>query len=183
MHSDLIAAGRYAEALFRLAQKQGLLAQVAREVEQLLPLLAPAAPLRAFLENPQIATGKKRDLVNRTLQSSLSSMLDEFVLLMIDKNRVLELEPALCRFLTLVEEHEGIFPAQLTTAVPLREAEQALLQRTLEAHTGVRLRIHYEVDPRIIGGAVFRYRDELIDGSIRGGLDAIRARLKPLKVY
>ena len=55
--------------------------------------------------------------------------------------------------------------------------ERAGLTRALEARTGKHIEIQEEVDPSLIGGAVLRIGDTIIDGSVAGHLRRLRQRL------
>lgn len=182
MAVDLNVAQRYAAALFRRALREGVLGALAEEARALLSL-GRDENLRRFMEAPQISVAKKRALVEKALAGSISSQLDEFILLLIDKGRIDHLQDALEMFLAMEEEHRGVFPAEVVTATPLDEDERQALQRALEAHTGHKLKIAFTVDPDVLGGVVFHHRDELLDTSLRSGLRGLRDQIAQVRVH
>ncbi len=67
--------------------------------------------------------------------------------------------------------------AEVTTAAPLDKAQQALVKKALEQHTGKKIIMHTRIDPRIMGGIVARVGDQVIDGSVRSRLVALQQDL------
>jgi F-type H+-transporting ATPase subunit b len=62
---------------------------------------------------------------------------------------------------------------EVTSALPLTDAEKSSLQRDLGA-AGV----HYRVDPGILGGLIVRAGDKVVDGSVAGKLEGLRQAVK-----
>jgi F-type H+-transporting ATPase subunit delta len=64
--------------------------------------------------------------------------------------------------------------AEITSAVPLTDAERQSLVARLEAQYGAGLDVRYQVDPAILGGLIVRVGDKLIDGSVASRLAAMK---------
>jgi F-type H+-transporting ATPase subunit delta len=148
-----------------------------------MPALRGISGLKAFFEAPQIPKSRKRALIDKTFAQSEASQLDEFALLLLDRGRMDHFQPCLERFLELEEEHRGVFPASVTTAVALDDGQRETMRAALQAHTGHTLDIVFQVEPRLIGGVVFRHRDEMLDSSLRSGLQSIRAGISQVRVH
>jgi F-type H+-transporting ATPase subunit delta len=101
---------------------------------------------------------------------------------MLENNRIVNLDETLRLFCEMVEEGRGIIPAALTTAVALSDEQRTRLHQTLQERLALRFDIRFRVDPNVLGGAVFKYRDRLVDGSVRFDLQKIRERLKAVKI-
>ena len=67
--------------------------------------------------------------------------------------------------------------AKVSSAVPLTGDEQAALGKKLEGRFGQPLELRFEVDPSLLGGVAVRVGDQVIDGSVRGKLDALAQTL------
>lgn len=67
--------------------------------------------------------------------------------------------------------------ADVTSAVPLTDAERNVLELRLRARFGDGLPISYRVDPAILGGLAVRVGDRYIDGSVAARLGQLRQRL------
>lgn len=64
--------------------------------------------------------------------------------------------------------------AEVTSALPLTDSEQATVKGQLGGATSVA----FKVDPAILGGLVVRVGDKIMDGSVAGKLEGLRASLK-----
>jgi F-type H+-transporting ATPase subunit delta len=85
-------------------------------------------------------------------------------------------------FEALVEKSQGIQRAQVVSAVPLVDAEVQRLHRALEKLTSARIKLETDVDPELLGGALVRIGDRVIDRSARTLLRAMAERLQHTSV-
>ena len=67
--------------------------------------------------------------------------------------------------------------AQVTSALPLSEAEREVVQREVLAKTGAK-EVTFRVDPSILGGLVIRVGDKVLDSSVAGKLEGLRQSLR-----
>jgi ATP synthase F1 delta subunit len=67
--------------------------------------------------------------------------------------------------------------AKVSSAVLLTSDEQAALGQRLEARLGQPLELRFEVEPSLLGGVVVRVGDQVIDGTVKGRLDALAQTL------
>jgi len=65
------------------------------------------------------------------------------------------------------------------SAVLLTEEEQSALRQNLEARFNQGLDLRFGVEPSLLGGIVIRAGDQVIDGSVKGKLDALAQTLEP----
>jgi ATP synthase F1 delta subunit len=66
---------------------------------------------------------------------------------------------------------------RISSAVPLTKGEQAALRKKLQARFGRQLDLRFEVEPSLLGGIMVRVGDQVIDGSVKGKLDALAQTL------
>jgi F-type H+-transporting ATPase subunit b len=66
--------------------------------------------------------------------------------------------------------------AEVTSALPLTAVEQNTVKSEILSKTGVEA-VTYRVDPSILGGLVVRVGDKVLDGSVAGKLEGLRASL------
>lgn len=67
--------------------------------------------------------------------------------------------------------------ARVSSAVPLTGQEQAALGERLKVRFGQALNVHFAVEPSLLGGVAVRVGDQVLDGSVRGKLDALTQTL------
>lgn len=66
---------------------------------------------------------------------------------------------------------------KVSSAVPLTEQEQSALRQNLEARFNQGLDLRFGVEPSLLGGIVVHAGDQVIDGSVKGKLDALAQTL------
>ncbi len=67
--------------------------------------------------------------------------------------------------------------AEVTSALPLTQAEQELVMKDLMTRSGGKATVNFRVDPSILGGLVVRLGDKVMDGSVAGQLQSLREHL------
>ena len=67
--------------------------------------------------------------------------------------------------------------AEVTSALPLTSAEQESAKKDVLAKTGAQA-VSFKVDPSILGGLVIKVGDKVVDGSVSGKLEGLRASLR-----
>ncbi len=68
--------------------------------------------------------------------------------------------------------------AEVTSALPLTDAEQATVKKDVLAKMGKQATVSFRVDPSILGGLVVRVGDKVLDGSVQAQLEGLRHSLK-----
>ncbi len=179
---DLPILEVYAEALLESARAAQSLDAVFDQAQQLCPILRENPALLRFLEKPAIETNAKKQLLRDAFGGRVLPLMLNLALMLTDKFRGGLWLGVLERFTHMVERERGIYAARVQSAHTLDADERVQIKTRLEAFTGKQLRIEYEEDPSLIGGLLFRYGDTLIDNSLRGALQKIRARLEEAQI-
>jgi F-type H+-transporting ATPase subunit delta len=176
-------AKRYAVALFNAAVKQEIADQVDEDLSSFVQLLKQNKDLTGFLKSPEILTQAKKQLVTDVFGERTAGLFVKFILLLIDKKRLVHILDIADAYHQLFEQLQGILEARVITAVPLdADLEQQTVER-LEQKTGKIIRLSKTVDPDIIGGMIVIVEDNIIDGSIRYKLEQMRKSLSEVKVH
>src|SRR5262249_4248498 len=113
-----------------------------------------------------------------TALGSLSPLARNLALLLLSRGR-LTLLPEIARIYgEMLDRHNGVVRAQVTTAVPLEPEDQRAIGERRQVCTGCgNWPLRTAVDPSIVGGLVARVGDQLIAGSTRPRLTRLRQRL------
>lgn len=167
----------YAEALLGAARRLGVVARAQEEARALLKVLKQNPRLRLFLESPHIDAQEKSALLERVFKGRLTPVMMNLLQVLSARRRTTYLDETLELFQTLVEESEGIWRVDVTTAHELSMQEKLDLKGALEKYTKRQLNLDYNIDSRLIGGLVCRLRDFQIDASLRNGLEGLRWRM------
>lgn len=175
-------ARSYATALFNVAKEQGTLDRLAEESAAVEAAIEANPRLKIFMASPRISTEEKMGLIERVFSGRISELLMRALMILVRRERTIQLDAILDLLQQLIEEDKGIHPAVVQTARELPEEDRWRLQAALEKYTGMKLNIDYQIDPRLIGGIVFQLADMLIDTSMRSYLEDLRRRLKETKL-
>ena len=135
------------------------------------------AELKDFLTNPQIQPEDKKQVLLRLLKDQVSPMMMNFLLLLVDKRRIVLLEAINDCYQELSNKAQGIIVADVTTAYELKAELRSRLSSKLESVTGKKVQLRTHQDQSIIGGVVVKIGDTRIDGSVIGRLQALKAEL------
>jgi F-type H+-transporting ATPase subunit b len=68
--------------------------------------------------------------------------------------------------------------AEVVSALPLTDDEQAIVKKDVLAKMGVQTVVDFRVDPSILGGLVIYTGDKVLDGSVAGQLEDLHKSLK-----
>ena len=168
------AASTYAEALFEAARERDELEAVLEDMNEFSSALYGSEELRLFFYGGQIPERQKRRALDG-LTEGMKTSTTNFLKVLVDNGREEILEEVLARYEELVKEHLGRIEVEVTTAVELSEEQSERLKERLGAVLeGREIILETNVDPDLVGGAVFRYGGRLMDGSIRGRLESLR---------
>ena len=109
-------ARKYGTAIFEIANEDNKLEEYGRELADVSQALFAQAELKDFLTNPQIQPEDKKQVLLRLLKDQVSPMMMNFLLLLVDKRRIVLLEAINDCYQELSNKAQGIIVADVTTA-------------------------------------------------------------------
>ncbi|MGB5304790.1 MAG: F0F1 ATP synthase subunit delta [Gammaproteobacteria bacterium] len=176
MAEAITIARPYAQAVFDLASAQHKL----KDWSDMLLLLARIAgdpAVSELINNPRLTESRLAGLFTGIGAGHLDEQGENFVRLLAE-NRRLELLPAIA---TLYEirrrEAEGVIKAEMVTAFPASETQQARIVESLRKRLQRDIELTCTTDAALLGGAIIRAGDLVIDGSVRGKLERLGSAL------
>ena len=170
-------ARKYARAIFELACEENALSAYGNDLAKVQQTYVDCPELKAYLCNPNIQPEDKKSLLKDVFGDDVREMVLNFLLLLIDKRRMMVFDAIAAIFTQLSNDKRGIAVADVTTVEPLSETQKAELMEKLGRVTGKEVSLREHRDPSLIGGVVVRIGDRRIDGSIKGRLAAMTAEL------
>lgn len=177
MTKDTTVAARYARALFMVTEKRGETPQALGDLLGLWQVLKPGTPAGRLVTTPMVRLSDKRTAMKTVLDGRVVRAVAVFADLLLRKHRLGELPTIASEFEALVEQKQGIQRAQVISAVPLNDAERTRLHAEIEKMTGKKIRLTSDVDAKLLGGALVRIGDRVIDRTVRSLLDATERKL------
>src|SRR6516165_4531421 len=164
MADRLTIALPYARAAFEEARKDAGLAPWS-EALQAAAIVVQDPRVASLLGNPRVTPEQLAGLVDGIAAAPLGEHGANFVRTLADNRRLGYLPEIAELFDTLKDAAEGVEDVTVTSAAPLDEAQRR------------KVRLHCEIDPALIGGALLRAGDLVIDGSLRTRLERIAYEL------
>ena len=167
----------YAEAVFKLADAQGKLAEWSGVLANIAAVAADER-IRAAVGDPNLSAAKIAGLFISVLSGKLSGDAENLVCVLAENGRLDVLAEIRAQYEALRNEREGIVEAEVYTAFDLDSTQLADLVARLEKNTGRKVRASVHVDKDLIAGVKVVLGDKVIDGSARAQLGALENALK-----
>ena len=173
-------SGRYASALFSLAQDAKASDSVAKDLDRLARMIEESADLERLVRSPAFTAEEQTRAIGAVLdKAGITGLVGNFVRLVASKRRLFALRDMIADFHRLNDSAKGVARAQVTAAEPLSDPQRAQLEDALKSITGGRsVSVAVKVDPAIIGGLVVQLGSRMYDGSLKTKLNSIRTRMK-----
>jgi len=162
----------YAYAAFELAQEQGDLA-IWSHMLQFAAIVARDETMAQFIGNPHVAQDRLERLFIDICGDELNELGKNFLKVLIDNRRLDVLPEIAVLYEELRAEAERTIEAEVISAFPLSEAQQAELAAGLKKRLGRDVHLVAKVDANLLGGAIVRAGDLVIDGSVSGQIDKL----------
>jgi F-type H+-transporting ATPase subunit delta len=172
-------AGRYAVALFELAEEQSALDVVAGDLHSLREMLAESADLARLIRSPVLSREEQARALNALgARAGFAPLTQQFLGLLAHKRRLFALPQVIEAYDAMLAEHRGEVGAEAVSAVPLSPEQLESVQRQLAAAVGQTVKLSTAVDPSLLGGLIVRVGSRMIDASIRTKLHQLELALK-----
>jgi F-type H+-transporting ATPase subunit delta len=167
---DIVAAKKYAHALFAEAQVKNELRAAQQGLEEFIRVARLRASLKQVLMHPFIAAEEKKRMIHSALGEYATPLLERFVFLLVSKRRLDLLFLIALEFQNEVDRFMNVQSLRVKTAFPMPESQQKDLQGKLEKWLKSKVRMDVQVDSSLIGGLVIQTRDYVLDQSLKGQL-------------
>jgi len=166
----------YAQAVFELASESKKLAEWSTKLST-LSTVASDAQVSRLISNPNIASDQLVDLIISICADKLDQEGKNFVKILAENGRLDVIPEISNTFEVLKAEAEKIVKAEVISAYKLTAPQKTNLEQALKKRLGCKVEISVSVDKSIIGGAIIRAGDLIIDGSVTSQLDRLTSEL------
>jgi len=172
-------AGRYASALFELADEKKSLDAVAADLKSLKTLIDESDDLRRLLRSPIISRGDQARAMEAVLdKAGAGDLVKRFVGLVAENRRLFALRQMIDAYLAELASRRGEITAEVVSAQPLDDASRQRLAEALKRFAGQRVTVDLKVDPSLIAGLVVKVGSRMIDSSLRTKLNRMQIAMK-----
>jgi F-type H+-transporting ATPase subunit delta len=166
----------YAKAAFAYARENQAVASWSRWLEKAAGVVASDDYAR-LAQSPDITTAQLVDLVTGICEQDLDAGGRAFLALLAENQRIDYLPEIAAQFAALMADDEKVADVEVVSAAALDEAQQQRIAGAMRKRLQRDVRLTCRVDPTLIGGAVVRSGDLLIDGSLKGKLERLETEL------
>ena len=172
MAEKMTVARPYARAVFEIARDENALAGWS---EFLARGSAAAADKRvqALIGNPAVSRTSLAELFIEICGDSAGRAGVNFLKLIAENGRMAWLPEIAAEYELLRAEAENVVDVQVTSAVELDPRQRESFAASLRKRLGREVRLHCDTDATLLGGAVIRAGDLVIDGSLFGRLERL----------
>jgi F-type H+-transporting ATPase subunit delta len=172
-------AGRYATALFELANESNAVEQVQSDLKAFEAMLASSPELMRLVRSPVFSADEQARALDAVLdKAAISGIAKNFLRVVAANRRLFAVDQIVRGFHARVARHRGEVTAEVTVAEPLNDARMSEIRDTLKSVTGKDVQVAVTVDPAIIGGLKVKVGSRMVDASLRTKLNSIKFAMK-----
>ena len=172
-------AGRYATALFDLADQEKVLDQVAGDLRTIGGMIDESADLKRLIRSPVLSRDAQGAAMKALLErADLSVITRNFVGLVARNRRLFALPGMISGYLQLLADRRGEIRAVVTAAQEMSPAQVTAINDQLKRAVGSKVAVDIRVDPAIIGGLVVKVGSRMVDGSLRSKLHRLQLAMR-----
>jgi F-type H+-transporting ATPase subunit delta len=170
---------RYARALFTLGKEEDFLQEYGTELEEFTRYCRENPEFWQAVSNPIFAVEDRKNVLQFVLdRSAFSVVIKNFLRLLLDKDRIGNIEEITFYYNRLTDELSNIAHAEIITARPFKEKTLEKVLKTLEELTSRKIIPDVKIIPDLIGGIIVKIGDLVLDGSVKAQLEGLKESFK-----
>lgn len=184
MAENLTIARPYAKAVFEQALADHSLVEW-ESMLQRLSLIAADQQAAALFDNPQVSDQQLLELFLQVstkggpkLSPQRQQELKNFLIVLIREKRLAVLPEIFDRYQRLMAAEREVKEVTVTSAYPLDETRRNSMIASLTRYLHSKVAVDFQEDRDLIGGAVIRCGNWVMDGSVAGKLRQLRNNLQ-----
>jgi len=172
-------SGRYATALFELADNASQLDQVADDLRQISSMMDESNDLIRVVRSPVISRADQSAAMQALLEKIEASQLTRnFIGVVAANRRLFALADIIDDYLMVLAGRRGEMTAEVTSAKALTASQQADLEAALQSSVGGKVFINSTVDPELLGGLVVKIGSRMVDSSLQTKLQHLKLAMR-----
>lgn len=176
MADNASIARPYAKAVFDLAQETGTFEAWTAALGNLSAISNDEA-FSTLVNDPSVEGSTIAELLTDLSKETLPEGGANLVNLLVQNDRLGALTDIGQQYSDLVAKAKALVNAEVTTAIALTEDQKLSLSSALEARLGMKVLLEEIVDASLVGGAIIRAGDMVIDGSAKGRIEKLSMTL------
>lgn len=175
--SELTTAARpYAKAVFEIAEATGSLDSWSEQLG-LMASIVSADGSASLLDSPKVSATQKVDMFVDFASGNLNEQSVNLLKSLGENNRFALLPDMASLFEELKSESQGEVDGELIAAAAVSQEQENAIVTALEKRLGRKVKLVTKIDDSLLGGAVIRVGDLVIDGSLQGRFQTMKSNL------
>ena len=171
-----LSGQRYAQAIFELAVENEQLEQWDQDLRLAADVLGDEE-FAVFLKHAEVPLDRKIAAIDEVLAET-NSLVRNLVALLVNRGGVDAMRDVQEGYSDLLDERLGRQRVEVTTAVPLEDAELERIANFVAQLVGREVVLSTQVDDSILGGLIIQIGDRLLDGSTGSALERMRQTVR-----
>lgn len=173
--TDYITVARpYAKAVFLIAKEENSISGWSNLLA-ILDEISADAEASDFISRPDFSLKEKTQFLQTTvatlLKRELTNQEANFLSVILSAKRYDVLSSVRQAYDEMVLSDESIVEVDLISAFEVKELEHDMFIKALEKHFQKGIKLNVSIDPNLIGGAVIKAGDWVMDGSVKGRIE------------
>jgi F-type H+-transporting ATPase subunit delta len=176
MAQQLTQARPYARAAFESASADDTVSSWQEQLKS-LALLAANEKVRDYILNPKVTSKKAAAFFTDVLGNALSDKQKNFVMLLAEDKQLgllVEIEEL---FINYQAEDNNAVNVQVESAQAFNQKYREQLKAALQTKLNKKIQLSYSINPDLLGGAVLRTSEWVMDGSVKGKLEQLKTTM------
>lgn len=165
---------RYALAIYEVAEKKGKVDEYLRDLREICDLIENNKDFYQVIKHPQINTKKKKEIFVDLFKGKIDDELLSFMIILIEKNRILYLKEKLNEMKKIDLERKNIIKGIVKTAIPILPEELEKLKVIFEDKYDKTIIFDAEVDKSVLGGVYVSVGNDVIDDTIKSKIEEMK---------
>jgi F-type H+-transporting ATPase subunit delta len=172
-------AGRYATALYELADEAKQLDAVAADLARIRAMIDESEELRRMMSSPLISRAQQAKSIDALVeQAGIGDLTRRFVRTVAGNRRLFGLRSVIDAFNRMLAERRGELTAEVTSAKPLSPQQAEAVNAALRGAVGRKVSMDLKVDPKLLGGLRVKVGSRLVDASLASKLQRLQLAMK-----
>lgn len=174
---DNSSAAQYASALLQIGESKGTADTMLKSISDVNVVFASDPQLYVFLKHPGVPSSEKQALLKDVFSGVVDEVTSKLLEVLCERRRIHLLPRIETHFLALLQAKHNVAPATLICADDLSDSNLEAFSRRLSQSIGKKLDLQVKTDRSLIAGFILKVGDQVIDGSIKGRLQAVEKAL------
>jgi len=172
-------SGRYAAAIFELADAGKALDAVADDLAVFGRMIASSDDLRRLVRSPVVSRDEQEKAVLAIAdKANMNKLTQNFLGVIAQNRRLFALPDIIGAYHAILAAHRGEATVEVVSAKELSEAQAAALNDALKQAVGSKVTVDAKVDPGLLGGLIVKVGSRMVDSSLRTKLQQLHLAMK-----